>query len=111
MAVGAAHAFGSLSIEGAEELRVKESDRLQGTIDLIRAFGGQAENDQDTLFVHGPTNWRAATIDSRGDHRIAMAGAIAGCLAHGETKVLGTKCVETSYPGFFRDLDQITEPY
>lgn len=110
LALAAALAEGTTTIRGAGELKVKESDRLAGTAALVRAFGGTAEAEGDGLTIEGGTKFVPARVHSGGDHRIAMAAAIAGCWASGETVIDDTACVETSFPGFFELLARVTEP-
>jgi len=87
------------------ELRVKESDRLSGVAELVRAFGGRAEVEGDDLLVRGGGRLRPGVVDARGDHRMAMAAAVAGLAAgEGPTQVAGWAAVATSYPDFGRDL-------
>jgi 3-phosphoshikimate 1-carboxyvinyltransferase len=94
-------ATGKSEIREAEELRVKESDRLKATSDMLRAFGADCIELRDGLTIHGSTApLRAATIASQGDHRIAMTAAVLGLAADGETIVDDVGCVDTSFPGF-----------
>jgi 3-phosphoshikimate 1-carboxyvinyltransferase len=110
LAVAAACAEGDTVFRGVGELRVKESDRLAGVVDLVAAFGGRAEADGDDLVVHGTGRLRAGVVDAGGDHRMAMAAAVAG-LAAGPvpTRVGGWEAVDTSYPGFARDLTRLQQ--
>ncbi len=91
---------------GMGELRVKESDRLATVQAMLGAFGAGAEVEGDDLLVEGRDGPLAggAVVDSAGDHRIAMAAAIGGAAAVGETTVTGFRCVGTSYPAFLADL-------
>jgi 3-phosphoshikimate 1-carboxyvinyltransferase len=112
LAVAAASALGTTRFRHVGELRVKESDRLAGTVDLVLAFGGQAEADGDDLVIEGPgTPLRAGRFDARGDHRMAMAAAVAGAASPadtGVTTITGWDSVATSYPGFADDLARLT---
>jgi 3-phosphoshikimate 1-carboxyvinyltransferase len=101
LAVAAAVAEGVTTFRAMGELRVKESDRFAGVLALVRAFGGMAEADGDDLVVTGVGRLHGARYDSAGDHRMAMAAAVAG-LAAGpeETTVTGWGCTRTSYPAF-----------
>jgi 3-phosphoshikimate 1-carboxyvinyltransferase len=112
LAVAAAVAHGTTRFRHVGELRIKESDRLEGTADLVRAFGGDAVVEGDDLVVNGRGGPpRAGRVDARGDHRMAMAAAIAGaaCPAtDGETVIAGWDTVATSYPGFADDLARLT---
>jgi 3-phosphoshikimate 1-carboxyvinyltransferase len=108
LAVAAACAAGDTVFRSVGELRVKESDRLAGVVELIRAFGGEADVEGDDLVVHGSA-LTAGSLDARGDHRMAMAGAVAGLAAGaGTTTVAGWAAVATSYPRFAEDLDHLT---
>jgi 3-phosphoshikimate 1-carboxyvinyltransferase len=107
LAVAAAVARGETRFHDVGELRVKESDRLRGTVDLLAAFGAEAAVEGDDLVVAGGATLRPATVDARGDHRMAMAAAVAGaaCAGTGDvTTVTGWDAVATSYPGFADDL-------
>lgn len=106
LAVAAAHAEGLSSFSGAAELRVKESDRVSTTVSAVNALGGQAEERPDGLAVNGSGGRRLAggKVDSFGDHRIAMAAAVAGFAAAGPVEVTGWESVETSYPRFTEDM-------
>ncbi len=99
---------GGLEIRDASELRIKESDRIKSTVENLRSMGATVEEFPDGLRV-GRSNLKGAAVDSFGDHRIAMAFAVAGLLAEGETEILGADCVTISYPNFFRDLAEITQ--
>jgi 3-phosphoshikimate 1-carboxyvinyltransferase len=111
LAVAAALAHGPSRFRDVGELRVKESDRLAGTVAMINAFGVPAEADGDDLVVHGEGGQLSpARVDAHGDHRMAMAAAIAGaaCPAWGEpTVITGWDSVATSYPGFTDDLARL----
>lgn len=109
LALAAARASGETRITGAKELRVKESDRIATTAALLRAFGATCEELEDGLVVTGGAEWKPATVASKGDHRIAMTAAIAACWARGESTIEDVACVETSFPGFFEDLERVTE--
>jgi 3-phosphoshikimate 1-carboxyvinyltransferase len=108
LAVAGALARGRTSIRQARELRVKETDRIATTVANLRAMKVEVEEYEDGLeVVGGPLS--GAEIDSFGDHRIAMAFAIAGLFAAGETRVRHTACVQTSYPGFERHLAAVQD--
>jgi 3-phosphoshikimate 1-carboxyvinyltransferase len=106
LAVIAARAAGETVIRDAEELRVKESDRIATTVAMLRAFGVDAEARPDGLAVRGTAGapFRAARVHAEGDHRIAMAAAIAGLAADGPTRIDDAANVATSYPGFVAAL-------
>jgi 3-phosphoshikimate 1-carboxyvinyltransferase len=107
IAVAAALATGRTVIRNAKELRVKETDRIATTVSGLRAMGADVDEFEDGMEIHGGKALHAAVIDSHGDHRIAMAFAIAGLFAEGETVIRNTECVNTSYPGFAHHLDAI----
>lgn len=107
IAVAAALAQGRTVIRNAHELRVKETDRITTVVDNLRAMGAVVEEFEDGMEIEGGHPLHGAVIDSFGDHRIAMAFAIAGLFAEGETIIQNTDCVNTSYPGFSHHLDAI----
>jgi 3-phosphoshikimate 1-carboxyvinyltransferase len=106
LAVAAAAASGPTTFTGAAELVVKESDRIATTVRLLAALGAGAEALADGLVVTGRDGGplRGGLVDSSGDHRIAMAGAVAGLAAAGVTRIEGWESVATSYPRFEEDL-------
>ena len=108
LAVAAACAAGTTEFRGVGELRVKESDRLAGVVRLVRAFGAGADAEGDTLVVRGTGGLRAAAVEAEGDHRMAMAAAVAGLAAAGTTAVAGWEAVATSYPRFAEHLAELT---
>ncbi|WAC18521.1 3-phosphoshikimate 1-carboxyvinyltransferase [Luteolibacter sp. SL250] len=107
IAVAAALAEGRTIIRNAKELRVKETDRITTVVDNLRAMGANVTEFEDGMEIEGGAPLHGATIDSFGDHRIAMAFAIAGLFASGETVIRNVECVNTSYPGFAHHLDAI----
>lgn len=104
IAVAAALAGGRTRIRDARELRVKETDRIATTVENLRRMGAEVEEFDDGFEIEGGRPLRGAEVRSFGDHRIAMAFAVAGLSAEGETRVLETACVNTSYPGFSHHL-------
>ncbi len=104
LAILATQLDGVSRIRGAAELRVKESDRIQAIASGLKVMGAQVTTYPDGMDIAGPVRLRGATIDAGGDHRIAMAFAIAGLLAEGETRIMGSEAIRTSYPGFEQDL-------
>jgi 3-phosphoshikimate 1-carboxyvinyltransferase len=104
----ATQADGVTVIEGAGELRVKESDRIATMADGLRRMGAAVDERPDGVSVRGPAKLRGATVESHGDHRIAMALAIAGLTASGPTRIDAADCVAVSYPNFFADLRTIS---
>jgi 3-phosphoshikimate 1-carboxyvinyltransferase len=111
LAVAAAAASGESRFRDMAELRVKESDRLSGTVELVTAFGGTARVDGDDLVITGGRAFHPGTVDARGDHRMAMAAAIAGSACPSPTDVTtvaGWESVRTSYPRFIEDLEALS---
>jgi len=104
----ATQAEGVTRIDGAAELRVKESDRIAGMAEGLRRMGAALEERQDGMSVHGPSALRGATVSSNRDHRIAMALAVAGLVASGPTMIEDADCVTVSYPDFFTELRNIS---
>jgi len=99
---------GGLEVSEARELRFKESDRLSALARNLRAMGAEVEEMPDGLKIPGGQRLRGADIDTRGDHRIAMAFAVAGLVAHGETRIHAAECAGVSFPGFFDALRRLT---
>src|SRR5437773_2802930 len=97
---------GGLEVRDAAELRVKESDRIMAVVENLRRMSADVEEFPDGFRV-GPSNLRGAPVDSFGDHRIAMAFAVAGLLAEGTTHIRGAKCADVSFPGFFDQLKAV----
>jgi 3-phosphoshikimate 1-carboxyvinyltransferase len=109
LAIAAALASGRTIIRKARELRVKETDRIATVVQNLRAMGGVVEEFDDGMEIEGGHPLHGATLDSFGDHRIAMAFAIAGLFAAGETVITNTDCVNTSYPGFLHHLTAVRD--
>jgi 3-phosphoshikimate 1-carboxyvinyltransferase len=97
-------AEGETVVSGAAELRAKESDRIAGIVDGLGTLGAEIEARPDGFAVRGTRGLRGGTLNARGDHRLAMAGAVAGLGSREGVEVLGFESVEISYPGFERDL-------
>jgi 3-phosphoshikimate 1-carboxyvinyltransferase len=105
----AAHARGTSRVHGAEELRHKESDRIDALVDALRALGLRAKAHPDGFEVTGvPARPRGGRIDARGDHRIAMLGAVAGVASREGVEIEGFESVGVSFPGFHDLLEQVT---
>jgi 3-phosphoshikimate 1-carboxyvinyltransferase len=110
LAVAGALAEGAMTIRNAAELRVKETDRIETTIRNLRLMGGEIEEFEDGMVITGGRNLKGAKLESYGDHRIAMAFAIAGLLAEeGQTTIANTACVSTSYPTFTQHLEMFCQ--
>jgi 3-phosphoshikimate 1-carboxyvinyltransferase len=100
-----AHAEGETVVRGAEELRLKESDRIAAVVDGLRGLGAEIEATPDGFVVRGDGSpLRGGVIESRGDHRIAMLGAVAGLASREGVEVVGMDAAAVSYPGFEADI-------
>ena len=107
-ALAASCARGESVLRGAEELRAKESDRIDATVDALRALGVRARATDDGLRVTGvPTRPKGGRVRSRGDHRLAMLGAVAGLASREGVRVEDADAVAVSFPGFFEMLDEL----
>ncbi len=100
LAVAATQGSGTTVVRDAAELRVKETDRIAVIAAGLQAMGARIEAQPDGFIVEGPTPLRGAAVDSCGDHRLAMALAVAGMIAEGETVVENAECIADSFPGF-----------
>ncbi len=98
---------GGLAVTGARELRYKESDRISLVAGNLRRMRAEVEELEDGLIVKGRQKLRGATIATGGDHRVAMAFAVAGLLAEGETELDDPTCVSVSFPSFFQTLSEL----
>jgi len=110
LAVAGALASGTTIIRHAQELRVKETDRIAAIAHNLRIMGAQVIEMKDGLEIHGPAPLHGARVASFGDHRIAMAFAVAGLFADGETIVQDADCIRESYPGFETALEEFVSP-
>ena len=104
LAVAATQLEGTLTIHDARELRVKESDRIKAIVTNLRLMGADVEEFADGLQITGPQPLQGARIESYGDHRIAMAFAVAGLIAEGETAIAGAEAASVSLPEFYQLL-------
>ena len=107
LCVAAAVAEGATRIRGAQELRVKESDRLEAMATELGKMGARITEQPDGLIIEGVERLRGAQVSGRGDHRVAMALAVAGMAARGETVVTDATGVATSFPGFVTTMRRI----
>lgn len=107
IAVLACFAEGTTVIRDAQELKVKESNRIDVMVHSLSAMGADIEATDDGMIIHGGKPLHGAVIDSNLDHRIAMSFAIAGMNADGETEIQGSECVNISYPNFYSDLERL----
>jgi 3-phosphoshikimate 1-carboxyvinyltransferase len=109
-ALAAACARGESRLEGAQELRVKETDRLESVTTSLRALGVRIQDRHDGFGVRGvPSRPKGGGMGSGGDHRIAMLGAIAGLVSRDGVELQGAEAVAVSFPGFFELLDSVTQ--
>jgi 3-phosphoshikimate 1-carboxyvinyltransferase len=113
LAVIATQAHGTTRLEGLTELRVKESDRLAAIVDNLARMGAQTrlgrDSSGDWLEIDGRQSLHGAEIDPRGDHRLAMAFAVAGLFASGPTQINAATCVDVSYPGFWQEWARVVQ--
>ncbi len=100
---------GGLEIRDASELRVKETDRIGAMVKNLRALGAEVEEYEDGMRIEGRANLRGARLESFGDHRIAMACAVAALICEGESELVGADSVAISFPEFFEMLESVTE--
>jgi 3-phosphoshikimate 1-carboxyvinyltransferase len=108
IAVAATQAKGKTVIKGAEELRFKESDRINTTVRELKRLGANIEEARDGIIVYGPTKLKKGICQSYGDHRIAMISAIAGLAASEKITVEKVECIETSFPGFASIINSLS---
>ena len=109
IAIMAATAEGDTIIKDAAELKVKESNRIDVMVSNLSAMGASIEATDDGMIIHGGKPLHGAAIDSKLDHRIAMSFAVASLIADGETEILGSECVDISYPTFYRDIMKLVQ--
>ena len=107
LSVVAAAASGETRVIHAQRLRLKESDRLHSTTQMLRALGAEAEELPDGLVIRGGRTLAGGTVDACGDHRIAMSAAVAGGVCRGAVTICGSECVQKSYPDFWTDFQQL----
>lgn len=107
--VMAACAEGTTIIRNAEELKVKESNRIDVMVKYLGAMGCDITGTEDGMIIHGGNPLHGTTIDSHMDHRIAMSFAIASLIANGTTEITDSDIVTVSYPNFFEDLQRLTQ--
>lgn len=108
IALLATQAEGITTISGAQELRVKESDRIKTTVENLSILGAKVEEKHDGMVIFGPARLKGAEVNSYSDHRICMMLAIAGLIAEGNTTIEGAECVNISFPEFWQLLEKLT---
>jgi len=108
LAVAACHARGETFVRGAEELRAKESNRIEAVVEELRRVGAHIRATRDGFRIKGvPARLRGGVVDSRGDHRLAMLGAVVGVASREGVELRGAEAAATSFPGFFDVLEQV----
>lgn len=107
LSVVASVAAGETRVENASRLRLKESDRLQSTANLLRALGGRVEEKEDGLVITGVPALHGGAVETQNDHRLAMSAAVAACAATGGVTVDNDACVAKSYPRFWEDYGSL----
>jgi 3-phosphoshikimate 1-carboxyvinyltransferase len=105
--LAACFAIGKTVVSGAEELRVKETDRIARVTEILRALGAEVDAADDGFAVNGTGGLRGGGIDSFGDHRLAMLGAVAGLASEQGVEVSNFVAAEVSYPGFEADIQSL----
>lgn len=110
LAVAATQVEGRVEVRDAKELRIKESDRIRTVADGIRSLGGEIEEFEDGFAITGPQRLTGGRVETSGDHRIAMAFAIAGLIAEGTTEIIDAGCASVSFPEFYESLAMMTAP-
>ena len=109
-ALAASHAHGDSVVRGAEDLRAKETDRIETVATSLRALGAHITATSDGWRIRGvPSRFRGGRMDSAGDHRIAMLGAIAGLVSREGVEIKDAEAVAISFPGFFELLDSVVQ--
>ncbi len=107
IAVLATQANGTTIIKDAEELKVKETNRIDTVVNQLKKLGANVEATEDGMIIQGPTKLTGGEVASFGDHRIGMAMAIAGCIANEEIVIHGVDAIDVSYPNFFEHLNEL----
>ncbi len=107
LALLATQANGKTIIKDAEELKVKETDRITAVVDELKKLGATIEATEDGMIIEGPTPFRSASIKTYGDHRIGMMGAVAALIADGAVTLDDAECIAVSYPSFFEHIEEV----
>ncbi|MFD1928148.1 3-phosphoshikimate 1-carboxyvinyltransferase [Sporosarcina siberiensis] len=109
IALLATQAMGTTIIKDAEELRVKETDRIAAVTNELKKMGADIEATPDGMIIHGPTPLTGGVLSSYGDHRLGMMAAIAALATTGAVHIEDPSCINISYPHFFEDLNKLTK--
>jgi 3-phosphoshikimate 1-carboxyvinyltransferase len=109
LAVAAAMARGTTIVSDAAELRVKESDRIEASVSVVRGMGVQAESSPDGFVIEGggPAAKAGFHLNANGDHRVAMSAVVAGLVTSGETHIADVDCIATSFPDFLPLIESL----
>jgi len=107
IAVAATQAQGKTVVSGAKELRVKETDRIKAIVSELKKMSADIEEEEDGFVINGPTGLQGAVCESYNDHRIAMSLAVAALLAEGKTVIKNSECIDISFPGFEKTLQNL----
>ncbi|MFT9816361.1 3-phosphoshikimate 1-carboxyvinyltransferase [Lysinibacillus sp. NPDC056185] len=107
LALLATQANGKTIIKDAEELKVKETDRITAVVDELKKLGANIEATEDGMIIEGPTPLRGASLKTYGDHRIGMMGAVAALITDGAVTLDDAKCIAVSYPSFFEHIEEV----
>ena len=107
LALAASQAQGTTVIKDAKELRVKETDRIAAVVDTLTSLGANVEAREDGMIIHGNQSLQGGVIDSYGDHRIGMMGAVASLICNEPVTIQNKECINISYPPFFQHLAQL----
>ncbi|GAB0166724.1 3-phosphoshikimate 1-carboxyvinyltransferase [Lysinibacillus sp. CTST325] len=107
LALLATQANGKTIIKDAEELKVKETDRITAVVDELKKLGANIEATEDGMIIEGPTPLRSASLQTYGDHRIGMMGAVAALITDGAVTLDDAECIAVSYPSFFEHLEEV----
>ena len=107
IAVAATQAQGKTVVSGARELRVKETDRIKAIVSELKKMGADIKEREDGFIVEGPSKLKGAVCESYNDHRIAMSLAVAALLAEGKTVIRNSECIDISFPGFGKILQNL----
>ncbi|QPQ31688.1 3-phosphoshikimate 1-carboxyvinyltransferase [Lysinibacillus sp. JNUCC 51] len=107
LALLATQANGKTIIKDAEELKVKETDRITAVVDELKKLGANIEATEDGMVIQGPTPLRGASLQTYGDHRIGMMGAVAALITDGAVVLDDAECIAVSYPSFFEHVEEV----
>jgi 3-phosphoshikimate 1-carboxyvinyltransferase len=108
IALAATQAEGQTIIQDAQELRVKETDRIETVVNELKKMGADIEATEDGMIINGRTMLKGAPVQSHGDHRIGMMLSIASCIAEGETTLSNSEAIAVSYPTFYNQLERLS---